>query len=112
MMLIWVFSRDGVILQAESESELQNRLNLVCHKRIIVVNQNETQITHRRNKSRERKFPFSVASECVGSYKCLALFFDEFMTLEIGFRCLGNLDSTITNMQNASVVESTKQSRC
>lgn len=76
----------------------------------------QKQITHHRNKSMEgseEKFHFdSVASEHFGSYKYLGLFFDEFMTSEIGFRCLGNLDSGITNMQNASVVKSTEQNRC
>lgn len=65
-MRIWVFNADGVILQAESQSDLQDRLNLVFHKWIVVVNQ----ITHRRNKSMERSqenFYFdSVASERVG----------------------------------------------
>lgn len=71
---------------------------------------------HHRNKSMERSqenFYFdSVASQRVGSYKYLGLFFDEFMTLEIGFRRLGNLDSGITNMENASLVESAKQNKC
>lgn len=88
---------DDIILLAESESDLQNMLNLVsswCHKWRLVINQSKTQIMHFRNKGMERskqKFYFdSVLLEYVSSYKYLGFFLGEFMTFETGSGCLAD----------------------
>ena len=93
---ILLYTDDNILL-AESESDLQNMLNLVsswCHKWRLVINQSKTQIMHFRNKGMERskqKIYFdSVPLEYVSSYKYLGFLLDDFMTFETGFGCLAD----------------------
>ncbi len=69
---------DDIILLAESESDLQNMLNVLngwCHKWRLAINQSKTQIMHFRMKNMERStqliYNGSTALQYVDAYKYL-----------------------------------------
>ena len=86
---------DDIILLAESESDLQNMLNMVrlwCYRWRSAINKSKTQIMHFRKKVMERSTQIisfvSVALKYVSVYKYLGFFFDEFMIYEAGIQSL------------------------